>query len=228
MHLELIELLRCPVQHRESVLVAATDNVQARFVVDGVLGCPECGAEYRIANGVVHFEHFVRATSVAEKIDASSVNADSVVRLAAQLAIAEGRSVYALVGFSIPFALLLREMIPARLLLINAPPGNCNVQSPTFSQSPSGMLQCDNVLPIVSRKLDGIALEAGALATWETNGDADSVVAQAAATIRSGGRLVAPVSATIPKDFRELARDSSVWVAERAATASAPVELRRR
>jgi len=41
---ELIEALRCPRPHEDAHLVASATRTEARHIVDGVLGCPVCGA----------------------------------------------------------------------------------------------------------------------------------------------------------------------------------------
>src|SRR5687768_17771356 len=55
MHIEFIDLLRCPNQHEDSWLVAAFYRMDGRVVVEGKLGCPVCGAEYFIRDGVAVF-----------------------------------------------------------------------------------------------------------------------------------------------------------------------------
>ena len=55
MHIELTEMLRCPERHDEGFLVLSTGEMVGRMVRSGVLGCPKCGREYRIVNGVAHF-----------------------------------------------------------------------------------------------------------------------------------------------------------------------------
>lgn len=55
MHIELTEMLRCPERHDEGFLVLSTGEMLGRMVRSGVLGCPKCGREYRIVNGVAHF-----------------------------------------------------------------------------------------------------------------------------------------------------------------------------
>jgi uncharacterized protein YbaR (Trm112 family) len=54
-HIELTEMLRCPERHDEGFLVLSTGEMLGRMVRSGVLGCPKCGREYRIVNGVAHF-----------------------------------------------------------------------------------------------------------------------------------------------------------------------------
>ncbi len=55
MFIELTEILRCPRDHPESYLVASPIVMDGRRIVRGVLGCPECRAEYPIVDGVAHF-----------------------------------------------------------------------------------------------------------------------------------------------------------------------------
>jgi len=53
--IELTEILRCPRDHPESYLVAAPIAMDGRRIVRGVIGCPECRAEFPIVDGVAYF-----------------------------------------------------------------------------------------------------------------------------------------------------------------------------
>ncbi|MGH7754012.1 MAG: hypothetical protein ACREN5_14490, partial [Gemmatimonadales bacterium] len=55
MHIEMTELLRCPAGHPEAFLVLATAEMRDRTVRRGAVGCPVCGAEFPIRDGVVDF-----------------------------------------------------------------------------------------------------------------------------------------------------------------------------
>ena len=55
MFIELTEILKCPRDHQESYLVATPIGMDARRIVRGVLGCPECRAEFPIVDGVAYF-----------------------------------------------------------------------------------------------------------------------------------------------------------------------------
>ena len=55
MHIELIDLLRCPREHEETWLVAAFTRIQDRVVSEGRLGCPVCSAAYPIESGIANF-----------------------------------------------------------------------------------------------------------------------------------------------------------------------------
>jgi len=55
MHIELTEMLRCPEQHREDVMVLSTGEMLGRMVRFGIVGCSVCRKEYLITNGLVDF-----------------------------------------------------------------------------------------------------------------------------------------------------------------------------
>jgi uncharacterized protein YbaR (Trm112 family) len=50
--IELTDHLRCPVEHDEAYLVLIPEQMSARSVVRGLLGCPVCQREYGIVDGV--------------------------------------------------------------------------------------------------------------------------------------------------------------------------------
>ncbi|HUK22783.1 MAG TPA: hypothetical protein VLV45_14670 [Gemmatimonadales bacterium] len=55
MHIELTEMLRCPEPHELAFLVLSTGEMVGRSIRSGIVGCPLCRREYRIANGIVDF-----------------------------------------------------------------------------------------------------------------------------------------------------------------------------
>ena len=55
MYIPLVDILRCPRPHDETWLVASIVRAEARDIIDGVLGCPICSAEYPIRDGAVDF-----------------------------------------------------------------------------------------------------------------------------------------------------------------------------
>jgi uncharacterized protein YbaR (Trm112 family) len=52
MFIELTDHLRCPNPHDESFLVLLPDQMEGRSVRTGQLGCPVCGREFRLVDGV--------------------------------------------------------------------------------------------------------------------------------------------------------------------------------
>lgn len=55
MFIELTDHLRCPAEHDEAYLVLLPDLVERRDVRSGRLGCPVCGWETTIADGIADF-----------------------------------------------------------------------------------------------------------------------------------------------------------------------------
>ena len=55
MFIELTDILRCPADHEENVLVLLPDGVADRQVTTGHLGCMECGLVYPVREGVAEF-----------------------------------------------------------------------------------------------------------------------------------------------------------------------------
>ena len=56
MFIELTDHLRCPRDHPEAYLVLLPDEVSGRGVRSGQLGCPICGATFRVAEGVAELD----------------------------------------------------------------------------------------------------------------------------------------------------------------------------
>lgn len=54
MFIELTDHLRCPAEHEEQFVVLLPEEMRGRQVRSGSLGCPVCGATYRIDAGVLH------------------------------------------------------------------------------------------------------------------------------------------------------------------------------
>ena len=55
MFIELVDALRCLEPHEETWLVASVTRMDARHIVDGILGCPICRREYPIRDGIAWF-----------------------------------------------------------------------------------------------------------------------------------------------------------------------------
>jgi hypothetical protein len=110
----------------------------------------------------------------------------------------------------------LQEATAARCLVLNAAAASyrTGAEAPDAIALPMGLQ-----LPVGDGTQDGLAVDGRHL--W--------LLADAARVLRPGGRVVAPVTATVPNGCRELARDAAVWVAEvdAAPPVSPPVALRR-
>lgn len=217
MFVELVDRLRCVRPHEEAWLVLASRRTVARHVVDGVLGCPVCRAEYPVRDGVADF----RPDAAGPGVDAAAgaeplppADPDELLRLAALLALVDVRAPVVLAGTWEPLAAPLADAVPGLYLVVNP-------SRPVPAREEVSAIRASGALPLADGAAHGAALDDAAAAD-------PGLVAGAVRALRPRGRLVAPVALPLPEGVRELARDERHWVAERdAAPASRPVTLRR-
>lgn len=191
MFIELIEVLRCPQPHEESWLVAAFDKAEGRVILEGRLGCPVCGAEYRITAGAAQFDSSSKA-QVPEK----RAVADDPWRIAALLDLRTADALVVLYGDMSRTASALCELLPIRVLAIN----------------PGAGLEPRERLGIV-RAPAGIPVRTGVAAGVAVDRTTPAVLADAVRVLWHGGRLLAPHETPVPPGFSELARDEREVVA---------------
>ncbi|OYV73133.1 MAG: hypothetical protein B7Z72_03175 [Gemmatimonadetes bacterium 21-71-4] len=209
MFIELVDALRCPHPHEESWLVAAADRMDGRNIMEGVLGCPVCKAQFRITEGVAD----LRAAPGSRRAAAPAVARDpeQAMRLAAFLHLTDGRGYAALVGAWTAHAPDIQAVAETHLLLVNPPAGV------RIGAGMSGLL-ADTRLPVAAGSARGLAVDQDVGADW---------LASALAGVQAGGRVVAPAAMPLPGGVTQLARDAVVWVAERTPEPSGLVSLGR-
>jgi uncharacterized protein YbaR (Trm112 family) len=204
MFIELVDALRCPTPHEESWLVAAATRTAFRHIVEGTLGCPVCRAQYPIRRGVVDFRRAPRVVALPD----APPDEEQATRLAAFLDLTDRTGFAVLLGPWGVHATLLRAAVETPLVVVDPPEG-------IEGEPGISVLRCDGELPLAAGAARGVALDGGSAAR----------VASAVRATRVRGRLVAPISVALPAEVKELARDDSVWVAEREAAASPLVVL---
>lgn len=208
MHIEFIDILRCPRPHEESWLIAAFNLMNGRLVVEGKLGCPVCKAEYPIVAGVADFgtpasAGEASAPDVSARITGAakpSQSDDDVMRLAAMLGLSRPGMLVLLAGTTAQSSRQLAALVSGRVINVNAH------ADATGDSEAVGSVRTGTAFPIASRSVDGIALD-----------DASSTLAvltDACRVLKPGGRLTAPSSVSLPAGLRQLARDDLHIVAE--------------
>lgn len=207
MFIPLVDILRCVQPHAETWLVASIERADERFIIEGMLGCPTCLSEYPIRRGVVYFADRAPRPSGVEPSEAEAV------RLAAALDLTEARMTAVLHGKWGAHAQFVRGVSPAQLLLLDAPAG--------MTSGDGISVLVSDVAPLAQASVDAIALDTPF---------SEALMNSLRASLRRGGRLLAPVAAALPDGFTELARDDAVWVArlEETEIVSAPILPTRR
>ncbi len=200
MHAELIDILRCPVPHADSWLVAVATRTEGRDLLEGTLGCPVCRAEYRLSDGVVRFASPLAAASLPAPFEGP----DGAVRLAALLDLTDARGVALLLGAWCALAPAVQAIAPSRLLLLDSP-------SPIELGGKIFAMEAGPAVPLAAGALHAAAIDAA----HGSPGQVEGVVR----AVRPGGRIVAPVAVPLPSGVAEIARDDAVWVAARESEA---------
>ncbi|MBI1810087.1 MAG: hypothetical protein HYR75_09340 [Gemmatimonadetes bacterium] len=205
MHVELLDTLRCPAPHEGSWLVATASRTEGRYLIEGTLGCPVCGAEYAIRDGAAWFGERDAAQGIAGAIKSE----DEVTRLAALLGFDERGGLFLLEGTVAAMGEALADVSPARFIL-HAPP----------DQTPGHAIirGAGDLVPLAEGILRGAAISRAS----------GPLAAAAVRALALKGRLVAPADTPVPEGITILARDERNWVGERDAVVSQPVGLTRR
>lgn len=201
MFIELVDVLRCPELHEETWLVLATNRMDGSDVVEGVLGCPICHAEYPIHSGIAQLDRGRRRTTAAAPPDENEA-----VRLAALLDLSEPGGYVIFLGETTNHAARLRDLTDVLLLAVDPPFGRGIERGlsglTTDAESPG--------LPVAHGSARAIA--------FDDHGTSEELEARLP-IVRAGGRLLAPATLPLPEGVTELARDERQWLAERTAVA---------
>ena len=194
MFIELTEILRCPRGHAESYLVAAPIAMDGRRIVRGVIGCPECKAEFPIVDGVAYFAERPAAAAGA------AVPAYDAAALAAFLNLSGPGGYVVLVGTAARAAAGLAAAAPGvHLVAVNPPPGTTG--GPALSVLVAGSL------PVRTAAVRAVALGADhASPAWLREG---------ARILLPGLRLAVEDERAAPDGIAELARGAGLFVGSR-------------
>ncbi len=224
MFIALVGSLRCVHEHELSWLVASAYRMEDRDIVSGELGCHICGARYPIENGVADFRELgSEAVASPERPPAPPPPAaapygddptELALRIAALLELASPGGVVALTGqWSAAAAALASGEVAERVHILALDP-TAEVQSGN-GISIALTARRPPLRPVTVR---GIALD--------TSHSDPFYLTAAAASLRPGARLLAPLSAPLPPGLAELTRDDHFWLARKGA--GVRVELRRK
>ncbi len=198
MFIELAELLLCPGPHDETYCVLATEEMRGRRVVSGVVGCPACGNEYPITDGVVEFgpDPLLEVGSRSDDLTVEEMPETEVVR--ALLGLGSPGGYVAVVGSAARAAgELAVSMSGVHYVAVNAPPEVS--ESDTLS-----LLRAHASIPVRSSTMRGVVVgKEYAVQPW---------LAEAARIVLKGLNLVVTAeNAEIPA-VEEVAVGRGLWV----------------
>ncbi|MGH7537178.1 MAG: hypothetical protein ACREMF_00965 [Gemmatimonadales bacterium] len=202
MHIELVEMLRCPEEHREEYLVLSTSEMNGRMVMLGLVGCPVCQRDFEIIGGIVDFTEVVtgeRQVRAVRRTPApeSPVGLDPQ-SLQALLDLGGPGGFVVLLGSATRHAVGLASLMPGiHFVGVNAPP---DVEAlPVLS-----LLQSDLVIPLRRSVSRGVVVGAELARTpWVDEG---------VRVLLRGRRLVVEDEQAAPAGAVRLAAAGGVWV----------------
>lgn len=200
MQIELTDHLRCPEGHEESYLVLLTGKLAGRRVVTGHLGCPVCGREVKIRDGVVDFSGATPGSGD------STLTAEGIV---AFLGLGGPGGWIALAGAAGRLASGVSALLPGVQIVAVNPPAEGETEAATsVVRSPR--------LPLKSGSMRGVVLGADLAGRSEW-------VTDAARALLPGLRLVveAPAPAQAPEGVEVMASAPACWVGRKAGGVAA-------
>jgi uncharacterized protein YbaR (Trm112 family) len=208
-HLDLVDVLRCPAPHADGWLVCATTDTRGRILHEGWLGCPICQAQYPVRDGVVDMGEPIGSPSQAPPRD------DDVVRLAAALDLVSPGRLVVLMGAWAAYAAALSTIVPVRLVCIDTMESVPEVDDIVIAQ-----MRGASARSVARGQVDGIALDAAHATAMQRDA--------AVHALRAQGRLVLPATIAMPDGVTRLTGDDELHVGVRGAVESVPVSLARR
>lgn len=191
MFIELTDILRCPADHEENVLVLLPDGVSGRQVANGQLGCMDCGKVFPVRNGVVEF--------VPEMAPVERSTLLTGPAMSALLGLGGPGGYVAMVGGAGEgWRSFVADAEGVHVLVVNPPD--------TVTPAPGVSLARSARLPVKSRQLRGVVLGPGFAsdAGW---------IAEALRTLLPGQRLVGEGETPTAPELEVLASAGGVWVA---------------
>ncbi len=191
MFIELTDILRCPADHEENVLVLLPDGVTDRQVQSGQLGCMDCGTVYPVRGGVAEFLAAPVGVRRSERLSGPA--------MAALLGLGGPGGYVAMVGGAGErWEAFAAEAGGVHVLAVNPPPGLAGGRGVSLARAAR--------LPVKSRHLRGVVLGPGFAsdAGW---------LAEAVRCLLPGLRVVGESETPSVPELEVLASADGVWVA---------------
>lgn len=190
MFIELTDHLRCPADHDESYLVLLPEQIDARSVVAGALGCPICGRTYQVQDGIALLGEPPFTSNSETTLDPAG--------LTALVGLSGPGGYLALVGSAASLWFEVRELSPGVGLVLINPPEDVR-DAPGLSVIRSSRI------PLKSRSMRGVVLGA-------RYGDDTYWVDEASRVILPGLRVVGVGAEPVSQTVELMASAGQAWV----------------
>ena len=203
MHILLTDVLACPRCGPEFGLILLADRIDARRVVEGRLGCPNCREQYVISDGVAYMDAGVEDSTADSPVP---VEQSEATRIAALLGVTQGPGYVLLAGDAARQASAVADLIAdvEVIAVVRSAEG--------APQGHGRSLVVSRGIPVVPAKMAGVALTGHRIAELLEN---------CARALKPAGRLLldpAPDDAAqrlAPLGLRVLAHEGTVLLAVR-------------
>jgi uncharacterized protein YbaR (Trm112 family) len=198
--IELTEFLCCPKDHEEAHAVCLPLEMEGRDVIRGVVGCPQCHAEYPIREGVADFtdERTRGHADAPVRPSAGPLTAES---LATILDLRGPGGFVLLAGAAARLGADLAALFPVvHVICVNAPEGTTHAAGCSFLRTPGRF-------PLTTSSMRAVVLGADAAAApW---------LAEGVRVLLHGLRYVVEDEHASPAGIAELARGAGLFVGEK-------------
>lgn len=202
MHIELTEMLRCPENHREEILVLSTGEIRDRMVRSGLMGCPVCHKEYPIARGIVNFRRSKERVLKDAYVPPSPLPSADASKLQALLELSGPGGYVVLVGSAVRHAATLGTLMTGiHFVGVNAP-------AEMEEQPVLSLLYANEQIPMRSAIARGVVVGAD-LATSPWLVEAHRVL------LRGRRFVVENEEPELPIGLHKLAAEGGLWVGEK-------------
>lgn len=202
MHIELTEMLRCPENHREEILVLSTGEIRDRMVRSGLMGCPVCHKEYPIARGIVNFRRSKERVLKDAYVPPSPLPSADASKLQALLELSGPGGYVVLVGSAVRHAATLGTLMTGiHFVGVNAP-------AEMEEQPVLSLLYANEQIPMRSAIARGVVVGAD-LATSPWLVEAHRVL------LRGRRFVVENEEPELPIGLQKLAAEGGLWVGEK-------------
>ena len=206
MHIELVEMLRCPEPHPQEHLVLSTGEMLGRMVRSGLVGCPVCRNEYPIRVGIVDFGG--KGKGERGRVGEGTLPPspfpipEHCQTLQALLDLSGPGGIVVLLGQAVRYAEGLAALMGGiHFVGINAPGGV--EELPVLS-----LLEAEGLVPLRDSMARGVVVGADvARPPW---------LGEARRVVLRGRRLVIENDRVAPEGVTRLAAAEGLWVGEKA------------